>query len=102
MLEMGKLVRDNIPQIIRDSGKEPVIKILSDEDYLFELDKKLNEEIFEYQSDKSLEELADIVEVIYAICDARGYSIEELMNLKEKKKLSRGGFEKKIYWEENI
>lgn len=99
---MGKLVRDRIPQIIRENGNTPIINVLSDDDYLLELDKKLNEEISEYQADKSLEELADVMEVIYAICNARGYSIEELLALKEKKRISRGGFEKKIYWEGNI
>ena len=99
---MGKLVRDRIPQIIRENGITPIINVLSDDDYLLELDKKLNEEISEYQVDKSLEELADVMEVIYAICNARGYSIEELLALKEKKRISRGGFEKKLYWEGNI
>ena len=45
---MGKLVREKIPQIIKDAGKTPIIEILSDEDYLKELDKKLNEEVAEY------------------------------------------------------
>lgn len=69
---MGKLVRDKIPQIIRDDGKEPIVEILSEEDYLIELDKKLNEEVAEYQADKSIEEMADGLEVLFAICEARG------------------------------
>ena len=99
---MGKLVRNKIPQIIREDGNQPKIRTLSDSEYLIELDNKLNEEIAEYQADKSLEELVDVMEVIYAICDARGYSINDLMRLKEKKRVSRGGFEEKIYWEGNI
>ena len=99
---MGKLVRDKIPQIIKDAGKTPIIEILSDEDYLKELDKKLNEEVAEYQADKSIEEMADILEVLYAICEERGYSVEQLMQVKAKKQEERGGFAEKIYWKGNV
>ena len=58
---MGKLVRDKIPQIIQADGKSPIIRTLSEEDYLQELDKKLNEEVAEYQADKSIEEMADVL-----------------------------------------
>ena len=98
---MGKLVRDKIPDIIRAAGKEPIIRILPQEGYLQELDRKLDEEVAEYQADKSIEEMADIVEVLFAICEARGYSIEELMQVREMKKEKRGGFKDRIYWIEN-
>ena len=55
----------------------------------------------EYQEDKSLEEMADVLEVLYAICEARGYSIEQLFEVKKSKQDSRGGFAKRIYWEGN-
>lgn len=95
---MGKLVRDNIPQIIIAAGKKPIIEVLSEEEYWVELDKKLNEEVAEYQKDKSIEEMADVLEVLFAICEARGYSIEELMNVKTAKYEKRGGFKNRIYW----
>ena len=98
---MGKLVRDKIPDIIRAAGKEPIIRILPQEGYLQELDRKLDEEVAEYQADKTIEEMADIVEVLFAICEARGYSIEELMQVREMKKEKRGGFKDRIYWIEN-
>ena len=98
---MGKLVRDKIPDIIRAAGKESIIRILPQEGYLQELDRKLDEEVAEYQADKSIEEMADIVEVLFAICEARGYSIEELMQVREMKKEKRGGFKDRIYWIEN-
>ena len=72
-----KLVRDKIPEIIEKSGKQCEIEILSDEKYLEMIDKKLDEELAEYHKDKNLEELADLLEVIYAATKARGYSIEE-------------------------
>lgn len=95
---MGKLVRDRIPEIIRNDGEKPIIEILSDAEYLSELDKKLNEEVAEYQADKSIEEMADVLEVLFAICEARGYSVEELMQVKESKREKRGGFKERIYW----
>ena len=77
-MKQGKLVRDKIPEIIIADGKKPIIRILDNDEYLQELDKKLNEEIAEYQADKSIEEMADALEVLFAICEARGSSIEEL------------------------
>lgn len=98
---MGKLVRDRIPEIIRDAGKKPIIEILSQEDYLSELDKKLSEEVAEYQADKSIEEMADVLEVLFSICEARGYSVEDLMQVRATKREKRGGFKDRIYWVEN-
>lgn len=98
---MGKLVRDKIPDIIRNAGKNPIVEILSEEDYLVELDKKLNEEVTEYQADKSIEEMADILEVLFAICEARGYTVEELIKVRECKRENRGGFKDRIYWDGN-
>ena len=95
---MAKLVRDKIPEIIREEGKTPIIEILSEERYLEELDKKLNEEVAEYQADKSIEEMADVLEVLFAICEARGYSVYELMQAREIKREKRGGFKDKIFW----
>ncbi len=97
-MKQGKLVRDKIPEIIEADGKKPRIRILDQEEYLKELDRKLNEEVAEYQADHSLEELADTLEVLLAIAGARGYSFEELMKLREEKKDKRGGFSKRIFW----
>ena len=99
---MGKLVRDRIPEIIRNAGKEPITEILSQEEYLKELDTKLNEEVAEYQADKSIEEMADVLEVLFAICEARGHSVEELLQVKEDKREKRGGFKDKVYLRETI
>lgn len=98
---MGKLVRDKIPQIIIADGGTPIVRTLSDEEYLSELDRKLNEEVAEYQADKSLEEMADVLEVLLAICEARGHSVDELMEVRDKKREKRGGFRDKVYWEGN-
>ncbi len=66
-IQYNKLVRDRIPEIIEASGKRCVCSTLSDEEYLAKLDEKLNEELAEYQESKSMEELADLLEVIRAV-----------------------------------
>lgn len=96
----NKLVRDKIPDIIKSAGKQAVTRVLTDEEYLVELDRKLSEECVEYQADKSLEEMADVLEVLYAIAAARGYSVEELERVRAEKSEKRGGFADKIFLEE--
>lgn len=92
----NKLVRDKIPQIIEANGQKAQLKILEDDAYLASLEEKLNEEVGEYHRDKNLEELADILEVVYALADEIG-SREELMAIFDKKHQARGGFEKRYY-----
>ena len=92
----NKLVRDNIPGIIQASGKTYEIEILTDEDYLQMLDRKLDEELAEYHKEQNIEELADLLEVLYATAKARGYSIEELEQVRVEKQKARGGFDEKI------
>ena len=95
----NKLVRDKIPKIIENAGKTPVTHILPDDEYLYEIYKKLDEEFAEYQADKSIEELADMLEVMYAIAEARGYSVSELEAVRREKAEKRGGFKDKIFLE---
>lgn len=99
MIVHNKLVRDKILEIIKQADKTPVSHILSDDEYLSELDKKLNEECAEYQADKSIEELADMLEVMYAIAEARGWSVSELEAVRREKAEKRGSFKEKIYLE---
>ena len=96
----NKLVRDCIPEIIKADGKTCVCEILSDEDYLRLLDAKLTEELSEYQESHSLEELADLLEVIRAVVVARGWTWEELERVRQNKAAKRGNFEKKILLKE--
>lgn len=92
----NKLVRDKIPEIIENDSKICDIEILSDEKYLAMVDAKLDEELAEYHADKNLEELADLLEVLYAAAIARGYTLDELEALRLKKREKRGGFDRKI------
>ena len=96
-MEYNKAIRDKIPEIIQKDGFSCNIKNLSDKEFLVEIEKKLSEEVKEYQSDKNPEELADILEVIYAIAQLKGISKEELEKIRIKKLQDRGGFEKNLF-----
>ena len=100
MKQYYKLVRDRIPEIIELDGKKCAYEILSDENYISLLDQKLNEELAEYQESKSLEELADLLEVMHAVVKARGWTPEELEQVRADKAAKRGGFDKKILLKE--
>ena len=95
-----KLVRDRIPEIIEAGGKICVCETLTDEDYIVLLDQKLNEELAEYQESKSLDELADLLEVMQTVVRARGWTLEDLEQIRTDKAAKRGGFEKKILFKE--
>lgn len=92
-----KLVRDKIPEIIEAGGGKAETRILSDEEYLHFLEAKLDEEVGEYHRDQNAEELADILEVVYALAAAKGCSRQQLAEIYQKKHEKRGGFEKKIF-----
>ena len=101
-MKYSKLVRDRIPEIIEASGKSCVTEILSDEAYLRLVDAKLDEELAEYHSDQNIEELADLLEVIYAAAMARGYTLEQLESVRAAKAEKRGAFANKILLKEVI
>ncbi|MFB9974357.1 phosphoribosyl-ATP pyrophosphohydrolase [Allobacillus sp. SKP2-8] len=99
----NKLVRDKIPQIIELTGKKYTTRTLSKEEYTFELKKKLNEEITEYQNassdDEVIEELADILEIMHSLTKIHGVSMEDVEEKRIKKATERGSFNDKIFLE---
>ena len=93
-----KLVRDKIPEIIKlNENRSCITKILNDEEYRAELNKKLLEEVAEYSADNNVEELADIVEVVYGILNSMGISIEEFEIIRKAKVDKRGAFQERIF-----
>ena len=93
----NKLVRDNIPNIIaKDGNKICVIERLSDADIMKYLYNKLLEEANEVIQDKNIEELADVLEVVFAIANKYGYTEEDVLEVMDKKRDERGGFEENI------
>lgn len=93
----NKLVRDHIPRIIEENGGKAEFRILAHEEYRHFLEAKLDEEVGEYHRDKNAEELADILEVVYALAASMGCSREELEDIYQKKHEERGGFEKRLF-----
>ncbi len=97
MTVYNKLIRDKIPQIIESNGEIPNVRILSDEEYVLHLEKKLDEEVGEYHQDKNAEELADILEVVYALAESIGCSRKELLDIYQRKHDARGGFSMRYF-----
>ena len=97
MIEYQKLVRDKIPQIIRNSGAMPITRVLDDAEYLSCLENKLDEEVAEFHRDNNIEELADILEVVYALAETDGYSQDDLNRFCAEKRAERGGFHDRIF-----
>ena len=93
----NKLVRDKIPEIIRGNGEVPRCRVLDREEYISCLENKLDEEVGEYHRDRNAEELADILEVVFALADSIGCSREELMDIYQRKHEARGGFRDRIF-----
>ena len=98
-MSYGKLVRDKIIDIISANGENPIYHTLSDKEYLDELHKKLFEEANEFAENDDPEELADLLEVIYAIAKHKNINMEQVEEERVKKREKRGGFEDKIYLE---
>ena len=99
-MEYNKLVRDRIPDILREKGLVPIIHIANDKEYFSKLKEKLREEVDEYNISGDKNELCDIIEVIYTICNFEGTDIKKLETIRRNKREKRGGFEKKIILEE--
>ena len=96
-MSYGKLVRNRIIDIIRANGEKPIYHILNNEEYLAELHKKLFEEANEFVEADDPEELADLLEVVYSIAKHKNINMEEVEDIRLKKREKRGGFEDKIY-----
>ena len=97
MIKYNKAIRDKIPQIIKSSGKNCNVKKLSDSEFLAELEKKLVEELNEYQESKDVEELADVLEVIYRISELKGVTPDELDKIRQDKVEQRGKFDDNLF-----
>jgi len=94
----NKLVRDKIPhQINNEQGRKANYKILSDEQYIKELDKKLFEEAHEFIEEYSVEELGDLMEVIFTIMEIKNISMQQVEEARRIKENKKGGFKDKIY-----
>lgn len=101
----NKLVRDNIPDIIKAKGEVPVTRILSGDEYKTELEKKLKEECEEVigaSGRDRLLELADLIEVVKYLAVAENSGIEEILRLADEKSAEKGAFDGKIFLEKVV
>jgi len=96
----GKLVRDRIPDIIRAQGREPVARSLDDSAYIEALRTKLHEEATEYTESAAVEELADILEVLYALAETHKVSMADIEMIRLAKRAERGGFALRLFLED--
>ena len=82
----NKLVRDKITDIIEADGRIAKYRILDNNEYRQQLNSKLQKE---YLDDNNVEELADIVEVVYGILNSMDVTIDEFEKVRIKKKEER-------------
>ncbi len=95
-IRYDKLVRDKIPEVIRQAGKQPVTDTLSPDAMAAALDRKLQEEVREYLESSSMEEMADVLEVLHGIAFHKGIAWDEIEAVRIRKREERGGFEKGV------
>ncbi len=99
----NKLVRDNIPNIIKENGEEPIYHILNDEEYWNALLKKDTEELEEVKEaeskDEILKELGDKLELIRAMAEYQGFTLEDVIKQADKKRQTNGDFQKRLFLE---
>lgn len=98
----NKLVRDRIPEIIKNNGEEPITRILTDVEFKRELENKLLEEYNEVINSSGMdriEELADMLEIIKFLAMLEGKNLEDVINVSEVKNEKRGSFKDKVYLE---
>ncbi|MFA5050668.1 MAG: nucleoside triphosphate pyrophosphohydrolase [Patescibacteria group bacterium] len=100
-MKYNKLVRDKIPEHIKSEGRVPIIHIAKEKEYWEKLKEKLQEEIKEFSESETIEEMADIQEVINAICSFKKFNRKKLEAVRKKKAKKRGVFKKKIILEES-
>lgn len=98
----NKLVRDNIPDIIRDKGETPVIRTLDDEEYGACLREKLREEIEEFLQETNLDELSDVLEVLEAMATLQGWTDGEIQKARRDKAEARGAFRERVFLEKVV
>jgi predicted house-cleaning noncanonical NTP pyrophosphatase (MazG superfamily) len=99
-MKYNKLVRDKIPNIIKEDGKNPIIHIANEEEYWEKIKEKLNEEVDEFLKESNEEEISDILEVIDAICKFKEFDENEINKIKKQKAEKRGRFDNKIILDE--
>lgn len=101
----NKLVRDKIPEIIKEKGEEPITRELNLNEYKIALETKLKEECQEVitaNGEERIEEIADALEVLKALAKLEGATLEDVVTVADRKNTKRGAFEKRIFLEKVV
>ncbi len=99
MIEYNKLVRDKILDILKKKKIKYKYHTANKKEYLDKLYEKLDEEIAEFKKEPSVEEFADILEVLDSIGQYYKFNLDNVKSTKKQKKEEKGGFKKKIILE---
>jgi predicted house-cleaning noncanonical NTP pyrophosphatase (MazG superfamily) len=97
-----KLVRDKIPDLIKEEGRTPLVEILTHKKLVEALYDKLTEEHAEFLAANTpkgkIEELVDIVEICLALAKQLDTPELEFFNILKSKRDSVGAFEKGYFY----
>ncbi len=96
------LIRDKMPKYIEKSGKKAIIEKVRETDMIFYLNMKLREEITGYEDERSVEKIADIVEVLYAILDYKGVSLSKFEKVRAKRANQLGKYKERLLLKEIV
>lgn len=99
-MKYNKLIRDLIPARMDSKGVKYSMHEATPEEYNSKLKEKLQEEVQEYLKDLNTDELADILEVVYALGESHGVAIENLEKIRLAKLEERGAFKKRLILDE--
>lgn len=100
-MKYNKLIRDKVPEYIKSKGGNAIFHIADSKEFKEKLKEKLQEEVQEFLESESIEEMADIFEIISAIVEHNGWTIAQVSKVQAKKRKEKGAFKKKIILDES-
>ncbi len=100
-MKYNKLIRDKIPDHIRAKGGTPVFHVADEVEYWTKLKEKVLEEFEEFKADESVEEFADLMEVLMAIAEYKNFDPETVEKVRAEKVAKRGAFKERLILDES-